>query len=191
MSFEARDICTVILAGGRGRRMQGQDKGLLLWQGRPLIEHVMDALHSDPQRTLISANRNLQRYRQYGLPVISDELDDFQGPLAGMLAAMRHCSADYLLCLPCDSPQPPDALPQRLHRCMVEADSQLAICHDGQRQQPLFALLAMSVQPALEQYLVAGHRKVQDFFAAQQAAICDFSDQADRFRNFNSPEDMQ
>ncbi|TNF37060.1 MAG: molybdenum cofactor guanylyltransferase [Gammaproteobacteria bacterium] len=191
MSSPSNKTCTVILAGGRGSRMQGQDKGLLDWQGKPLIEHILAALDDDYQPIMINANRNLERYRQYGHQVISDTLDDYQGPLIGLLSAMQHCSQDYILCLPCDSPRPPTELLSRLHRCLSQQQRNSAICFDGQRLQPLFALLACSLQSELQAFLDSGKRKVHDFFHQLDPAICDFSDQPECFHNFNTPDDMQ
>lgn len=190
MSLDANNICTVILAGGRGSRMQGADKGLLPWRDRPLIEHVMDALDVDKSCLIISANRHLERYQQYGYPVVSDVIGDFQGPLVGILSAMRQTQRPYLLCVPCDSPQPPAHLLTRLISCLQQQQRQLALCHDGERVQPLFSLLSCSLAPQLETYLRSGRRKVQEFFSDNDAAVCDFSDQAHRFHNFNRPEDM-
>ena len=189
MSLNANNTCTVILAGGQGRRMQGQDKGLIEWQGKPLIEHILSQLSSD--NIIINANRNIERYRSYGYPVIHDSLDDYQGPLIGILSAMQHCSKQYLLCIPCDSPQPPEHMFSRLSECMTANNTQCAICHDGVRLQPLFALISTALKPELESFINQGKRKVHDFFLQLNPAICDFSDQGDRFHNFNRPEDMQ
>lgn len=188
MAFDARKLCTVILAGGRGQRMGGLDKGLVTWRGQPLIEHV---LHHVPagSRILISANRNLEHYAQYGHPVIADSLPDFAGPLAGVLSAMQHCDREYLLCLPCDTPQPPQQLAERLLECMQSQQASCAMCHDGTRLQPLFALLSCSLQPALRAFLQHSH-KVQDFFTQQGAAVCDFSDQHEHFNNLNTADDL-
>ena len=190
MSLESNKICTVILAGGRGRRMQGKDKGLIDWQGKPLIEHVLAHLDST-SIVILNANRNLDQYKTYDFPVVSDSMDDYQGPLVGILAAMEICTRDYILCLPCDSPRPPENLAGRLMQCMLEKQSLAAIAHDGHRTQPLFALLQRSTKPRLAEFLNSGNRKVHDFFNQLDAAVCDFSDQADRFNNFNSPEDMK
>lgn len=190
MNPESNTICTVILAGGRGRRMQGQDKGLIEWQNRPLIEHVLSQLDSS-KNIIINANRNLDHYKNYGHPVVNDSLDNYQGPLVGILAAMNICQQDYLLCLPCDSPLPPENLAERLYECMQKKQAQAAIAYDGERTQPLFSLLKCSVRQQLVDFLDQGNRKVHDFFNQLDAVLCDFSDQTSRFHNFNSPEDMK
>ena len=190
MSLDSNNICTVILAGGRGRRMQGQDKGLIEWQNKPLIEHVLMQLGAHHHCLMISANRNQARYAQYGYDIISDTIDDFQGPLIGILSAFKHTNKDYLLCVPCDSPEPPSQLLERLTQCLSEHQALCAICHDGERLQPLFSLMSRELMPQLESFIQQGKRKVHDFFLQTNPVICDFSDQANHFRNFNQPEDM-
>lgn len=185
------DICTVILAGGQGKRMQGEDKGLIEWQGKPLIEHILQRLTGEYGQILINANRNIARYEKYNYPVISDSMSNFQGPLAGILSAMQHCKQDYLLCIPCDSPHPPENMLQRLQQCLQDSNASCALCHDGERLQPLFALLSCQLQASLKDFLQRGERKVHVFFQQQSPAICDFSDQPDRFHNFNTPDDLQ
>jgi molybdenum cofactor guanylyltransferase len=191
------DICYLILAGGRGQRMAGADKGLMLWQGKPMIEHIMQQLGAQSDNTIISANRNQQQYAEYATQVISDSQgsatgdEHFQGPLAGLLSALEACSSQYLLCVPCDSPAPPKNLRSQLQQCMQKQNRQAAACHDGERLQPLFLLLSTQYRQALSDYLQQGHRKVQDFITLIEPAICDFSAQREAFRNFNSTQDMQ
>lgn len=93
-------ITAVILAGGRGMRMGGMDKGLVDYQGQPMIEHVLSRITPQVDQVMINANRNLDRYQQYGVPVITDETDQFDGPLAGMQAGMRHAKHDWILSVP-------------------------------------------------------------------------------------------
>lgn len=184
-------ITYLILAGGRGQRMNGQDKGLMLWNNRPMIEHVINQLQIPRDRLIISANRNLERYREYADKVIADTLDDYQGPLAGILSAMQVCNTQYLLCLPCDTPAPPAGMLQTLWHCMQQENRRDAICHDGERLQPLFCLLSCQHQSELKNFLQQGHRKVHDFMQMIEPAICDFSSQKNAFYNFNRAEDMQ
>ena len=190
MMLKPENISTVILAGGRGRRMQNQDKGLIEWQGKTLIEHILSYISSQCDEIIINANRNLQRYNELGLILVSDEIDDYQGPLVGILSAMKICQHNYLLCLPCDSPHPPEQLTTRLINCLQSTNALCAIAHDGQRLQPLFSLMSCSIKDQLETFLNEGHRKVHDFFLSLDPVICDFSDQRARFRNFNTPDDL-
>jgi len=187
-------ITYLILAGGKGQRMQGADKGLMLWQGKPMVEHVINQLNAPANKIIISANRNLKKYENYANRVISDEIngytENFQGPLAGILSAMHICVTPYLLCLPCDSPTPPDNLLTNLWQCLQEQNKQSALCHDGEHLQPLFSLLSCQHKPLLDTFLQQGRRKVHDFISLINPAICDFSSQKSRFNNFNRPDDM-
>ena len=191
MSIDIKNISVVILAGGRGSRMQGQDKGLIKWKNRPLIEHVLKNLPENVGEIIISANRNEKNYKKLGHKVINDKINNFQGPLAGILSAMEQCKHDFLLCLPCDSPRPPEALTERLMQCLQNNSSLCAICFDGKREQALFSLISCALKPQLETFLSDGKRKVSDFFHQQGATVCDFSDQAERFENFNTPDDLK
>lgn len=171
--------------------MQGQDKGLIKWRNKPLIEHVLENLPENIGEIIINANRNEDFYQKFGHKVINDSIIDFQGPLAGILAAMEQCKYNFLLCLPCDSPRLPEELTERLTQCLQNNSRLCAICHDGKREQPLFSLISCDAKPQLEAFLSAGKRKVLDFFQQMDAAVCDFSDQADKFKNFNTQDDMQ
>lgn len=184
------NITYLILAGGRGQRMSGVDKGLMSWQGKPMIEHVLTQLKAPSAKVIISANRNLQIYEQYANCVIQDTLDNYQGPLSGILSAMQACDTDYLLCVPCDSPTPPDEMLNQLWSCMQAQQKTSALCHDGERLQPLFALLSCSHKTLLSEYLQQGQRKVESFMQKIDPAICDFSAQKNHFNNFNRQEDM-
>ena len=188
--LKPEQISLVILAGGLGRRMQNQDKGLIEWRNKTLVEHILSHISSQCDEIIINANRHLEDYAQLGLPVVHDEIDGYQGPLVGILSAMKICSHDYLLCLPCDSPHPPAMLTERLARCLESDNAICATAHDGERLQPLFSLMSCSIQNKLEKFLGDGHRKVHDFFLSLNPAICDFSDQISGFRNFNTPEDL-
>lgn len=185
------NITYLILAGGRGQRMNGADKGLMPWQNRPMIEHVLEQLNAPAEKVIISANRNLQTYKQYANCVIEDSLNDFQGPLSGILSAMQACKTEYLLCVPCDSPKPPTAMLEKLWESMQSQQKTSALCHDGERLQPLFALISCAHENLLDEFLQQGRRKVYDFMQLIDPAICDFSTQKDCFNNFNQAEDMQ
>ncbi len=180
----------LILAGGRGQRMQGTDKGLMLWRGQPMIEHIIAALGITGDQLIISANRHLQAYQRYSERVVTDTLDNYQGPLVGILSAMQICQTSNIICVPCDSPRPPAKLLETLWQCREQAGCNAAVCHDGERIQPLFNLLSIECKVQLEQYLASGQRKVESFMLSLEPAICDFSRQQPAFRNFNRPEDM-
>ena len=175
----------LILAGGQGRRMQGKDKGLLEWQGRPLIAHIVDAIASSASEVLISCNRNTERYGEFGHP-LSDTLPDFPGPLAGVLSGLEAAACKQVLVVPCDNPTPPFDLYQRL--CM-RGDQGIRFAFDGEREQYLYALIPRTEKESLRDYLASGQRSVKGWFAECCAESVDFSDQRTRFCNINRHSD--
>ena len=183
------EITGVILAGGRASRMGGQDKGLLDFSGQPLIEYVLQGLRPQLQHFVINANRNQQRYGEYG-PVISDSIADYAGPLAGMLAAMESLSTRYILTVPCDSPFLPADLVARLWQALTTQQASIAVAHDGKRLQPVFALVDTQLKPRLQNYLAAGDRKIDLWFEQNNMVAVDFSDQPQAFININNAEEL-
>ena len=179
----------LILAGGKGSRMAGRDKGWVMWEGLPLVEHVLERLarqQNPPQRILISANRNLDAYHQTGYPVVTDERAGFPGPLAGVEAGLMRCKRNWVLVVPCDTPLLPEDLLARLFAVATEQPGRLAayaITPDG--PQPLCCLLHPSVSGSLSKFLDTGHGSVQSWLD-QLGAIAVRFDDATAFRNFNS-----
>jgi molybdopterin-guanine dinucleotide biosynthesis protein A len=184
------DITAVILAGGKARRMGGEDKGLIELHGRPLLDYIISAVRPQAGHILINANRNLDRYREFGYPVVADIMGDFFGPLAGMASGMQASSTPYILTLPCDSPYVPPDLAGRLYRAMTAANAEISVAHDGVRLQPVFVLLRCELLPGLLEYLEGGGRKIDSWFTRQRLAYADFSDVPDTFLNLNSPADL-
>lgn len=182
-------ITAVILAGGEGRRMGGEDKGLIQLAGRSMVEHVLARILPQVGRVIINANRNRAAYARLGHPVFSDELNDFQGPLAGVATALGQIDTPFLLTLPCDSPAPPADLADRLYHALREQHADIAVAHDGRRTHPVFALLRRELLPSLRDYLAAGDRKIDLWFERHRCIAVDFSDEADAFLNVNSPGD--
>ncbi len=183
-------IAAVVLAGGRGRRMGGMDKGLVKWRGRPLAAHVLEAVKPQVDRILISANRNLEHYRAFGHPVVRDTLEGFRGPLAGILAAMEATDTPLLLSLPCDAPLVPPDLAVRLLDALRSSGAEVAAAHDGRRLQPVHALWRTTLAPELARDLAAGRHGLTRWLEARRLATVDFSDCPEAFRNFNRPRDL-
>jgi molybdenum cofactor guanylyltransferase len=184
-----KQITAVILAGGRGRRMGGADKGLVEFNGRPLIAHVIDALAPQARSLMINANRNLVRYQQFGYPVIADSITDYQGPLAGFLAAMEVVETPYIVTVPCDGPLLTDTLIERLVAARERESAEIAVAHDGQRMQPVYALIPVTLKPSLQRYLDGGDRKIDLWYARHRVALADFSDLPATFVNINTEEE--
>lgn len=189
--FARASITGLVLAGGQARRMGGDDKGLIELAGRPMIEHVLQALEPQVGSLMINANRNLERYAAYGHPVVADELAGFLGPLAGVASAMPHLATEFLLTVPCDAPLLSSDLARRLVDACLTARADLAVASDGQRLQPVFMLLRSTVAPSLRAYLEGGGRKIDTWFAQVRLAQADFSDEPDCFVNVNEPAERQ
>ena len=185
------DITGVILAGGRGSRLGGIDKGLVLLRGRPLVEHVIAALQPQVGRLLISANRNHEIYARYGLSVVADGIGEYFGPLAGMLAGMRAATTGFILSVPCDTPAPPPDLAARLGAALARARTDVCVVTVGGRLQPVFVLLRRACVDRLQAYLETGGREAGEWMRRERAAVADFSDRADAFANINTADELR
>lgn len=191
------EITGLILAGGRGTRMGHLDKGLVAFDGQPLVSHVVHRLQPQVQHLLINANQNLPTYRAWGLPVCSDVTADFAGPLAGLQAGLMRCQTSHLLAVPCDAPLlPPDLASCLLHGLQTEgadvADAAIAVTHEGAVVQPhpVFCLLGVHVLDPLNQFLASGGRGMLRWFATLRVAHVLFSDTM-AFCNLNTLEELR
>ncbi len=183
-------VSGAVLAGGLARRMGQRDKGLLLFQQRPLVDYALAALKPVVDELFISANRNQDSYRRFGYPVLEDANRDFDGPLAGMLVAMQAASNPVLLVMPCDSPLLETGHIQRLLAGLVE-NTEIAVAFDGERLHPVFAALKTRLKTDLQTYLQRGERKLQSWFEQHRLVKVDFSDTPEIFANINTPEQLQ
>lgn len=183
------DITAVILAGGKARRMDGQDKGLITLHGKPMVEYIIDALRPQSGQVLINANRNTGQYAAFGLPVVADMMGDYFGPLVGMASGMNATHTPYIVTAPCDSPIIPGNLVETLFRALQENQADISVAHDGERMQPVFALLRCSLLTDLLDYLDGGGRKIDTWYERQRLALADFSASPDTFLNLNTPDD--
>ncbi len=180
----------LILAGGRGRRMQGRDKGWLRLDGVPLVERVLQRLRPQVRSLAISANRNLDRYRALGVPVWPDTLPGRPGPLAGILAALEHIDNDWLLVAPVDCPLLPADLGSRLLATAKARQAQAVLASVAGKTQPAFCLIHRRCRADLADYLARGERRLGAWLARQDAVAVDFSDEATAFVNLNTPQDL-
>lgn len=185
------DITGLVLAGGRGQRWGGRDKGLIEHAGRPLVAWVLEALASQVGHLVISANRNLETYFAYGYPVISDDLDDFQGPLAGIAAALALVETPWIVTAPCDAPALPGDLVARLGLALHSQGGSAAVAQVGGRIQPVHALIPVARAADLAAYLAGGGRSVRGWLEGQPLAMADFSDSPGAFANLNTPAAAQ
>lgn len=183
-------VSGLILAGGRARRLNNRDKGLLNLAGNPLVARVIERLKPQVDTLAICANRNLQAYGKLGYPVISDDIPGFQGPLAGISVGFRHARHPWLLVTPCDTPLLPRDLVARLHRGLVDSDAEIAIAHDGERGHFLHALLDARLVNDLNRQIAGGERSARRWVYRHRVAEVDFSDQPEGFLNINTQAEL-
>ncbi|PPK77092.1 molybdenum cofactor guanylyltransferase [Methylobacter tundripaludum] len=183
-------VAGVILAGGRARRMNNQDKGLVNFNGRPMVSYAIAALAPVVDCVFINANRNIDQYRQFGWPVISDQTDSFDGPLAGILTAMIHADAYVLVVIPCDSPLIKTEHLQKLLLTRAEHNADVAVAFDGTRLHPVFLAIKTALQTSLQEYLADGQRKVEVWLAQQNLVRVDFSNETEIFSNINTMTEL-
>jgi molybdenum cofactor guanylyltransferase len=183
-------ITGVILAGGRGQRLGGVDKGLMRLQGKSIIEWIIPVLTPQVANILINANRHIAEYSAYGYPVASDTLADFQGPLAGFVTAMQNVNTPYFVTVPCDAPHIAPNYVERLWRARVRDNTLVAVAHDGERLQPTHALIAVELLPNLLAFLQTGQRKIEAWYQTLQYSTVDFAEGALMFDNINTPEQL-
>lgn len=194
MSIDKQDITGLVLAGGRGSRMGGVDKGLQPYRGMALAQRALLRLGTQVGPLMINANRNLGAYESMGVPVWPDASADYPGPLAGLLAGLERCETPYLVSVPCDTPGFPEDLVARLADALVAQHADIAmpaIVEDGQRRtQPVFCLLKSGLMESLVAYLHAGERKVDRWTAMHRCVVVDFDDAA-AFFNANTLADLR
>jgi molybdopterin-guanine dinucleotide biosynthesis protein A len=186
-------ITGLVLAGGRGTRMGGVDKGLQMHSGVPLAQYALERLRPQVGALLLNANRNLDAYRAMGAPVWPDEMAEFPGPLAGMLAGLEHCGTAYLATVPCDTPNFPADLVVRLAQDLGGVDGEMATAYtqeaEGLRAQPVFCLMKASLRDSLKAFIESGERKTGLFAARHHSTRVVFHDPA-AFANANTPDEL-
>ena len=184
-------VSGLVLAGGRGLRMGGVDKGLQAFRGRPLVDHAIARLAPQVAEVMVSANRNADLYAQRGVRVLADPSADFPGPLAGMLAGLRAARTPWLAVVPCDSPLLPVDLVERLANGMAQ-DARGAVVERfagrGEfRLEPVCCLLATSLADDLARSLDAGDRKVESWLLRHATPVLfERADDDGAFANFNT-----
>lgn len=182
-------VTGIILAGGRGRRMGGVDKGLQPLRGRPMVAWALERLAPQVDEILVNANQNAEAYAKLGYRVVPDSVGGFAGPLAGLHAGLQAASHPLAVSVPCDSPFLPLDLVVRLKSFLGEND--LAVAKTGDQAHPVFALVRRSVLPHLESFLAGGGRKIDAWYATLAAVEVSFDDQPDAFRNINTLEELK
>lgn len=184
------EITGVVLAGGLGRRMGGVDKGLVPLQGKAMVAHVLERLVPQVDELLVNANQNLEHYAAFGYRVIPDNLLGYAGPLAGLQTGLSEAANDLVATVPCDSPFLPLDLIARLQTALLEQKAQLAVAKTLSQAHPVFCLCRRSLLPHLTSFLDAGGRRFEAWYADLNVVEVDFDDQADAFKNINTPQQL-
>ena len=188
---DALPPCSIlILAGGRGQRMGGRDKGLVAWQGEPLVAHVQRVVRPLSDDLVISCNRNQEAYRTYADQLVGDAEADFPGPLAGVIAGLKVARHEWMVVLACDAPLVDRDLIEALSRLAVASDS-AAMVRQGGFWQPMFSVLPRRLLPMLEQAWAAGERSWQKALLRETVQGLECTEDDRRLSNFNSPELLQ
>lgn len=198
------DITGLLLAGGRGTRMGGIDKGLQPFQGEPLALHAIRRLRPQVGALLVNANRNRAAYEAFGAPVWPDSVADYPGPLAGFLSGLEHCTTPWLLTVPCDTPLFPLDLAARLAEAAAAANAEIAMASapdpedkaeggKAARAQPVFSLLRADLRDSLRRYIDGGGRKVHAWTAQHRTVLVPFErpgDAPEAFFNLNTLSEL-
>jgi molybdopterin-guanine dinucleotide biosynthesis protein A len=194
MALSPTDITGLILAGGQGSRMGGSDKGLVLFNDKPMIVHAIERLAPQVGSLIINANRNADIYSGFDFPVVADvtnpQNEEFAGPLAGLLAGLRACTTDWLLTVPCDSPNFPLDLTARFIAATEQAGcSDLLVAKTPVQTHPVFMLVHKELTHQLAAFLASGERKMGFWQKQNGATFVEFPDEA-AFANLNTPDEL-
>ena len=184
-------VTGVILAGGRGSRMGGVDKGLQLLRSKPMVQWVAERFAPQVNEVLVNANQNIDKYQMLGYKVIPDEIGGFAGPLAGLHRGLSEASHRLVATSPCDSPFLPLDLIARLRTAMEKAGADLTVAKTGDQPHPVFCLCRKSVLPSLTDFLAGGGRKIDAWYATLKIVEVLFDDQPDAFSNVNTPAELE
>ena len=179
------------MAGGRGSRMGGVDKGLKPLRGKPMVAWVIERFAPQVDEILINANQNVEVYSRFGYRVVPDEVPDFAGPLAGLHRGLTVAAHELVATVPCDSPFLPPDLVGRLRAAMERDGAELAVARTGDQPHPVFCLCRKRVLPGLTEFLAGGGRKIDAWYSRLKVSEVMFDDQPDAFSNINTQDELR
>nr|WP_314533702.1 molybdenum cofactor guanylyltransferase MobA [uncultured Pseudomonas sp.] len=181
--------CSILLlAGGRGQRMGGQDKGLLDWHGEPLIAHLQRKTRQLSDDLIISCNRNLDKYTPYADRLVHDDEGDFPGPLAGIRAGLHAARHPFMLVLPCDVPRIDAALLQAMREtASLHPDKPLMLRH-GEHWEPLLCIIPVALREAFDEAWSEGERSPGRIMRKLGSIALQCPENDPRLANLNTPE---
>jgi len=184
------DFSALVLCGGQGRRMGGEDKGLLLWRGKPMIQWITQTLRPLTDELITSCNRNLDSYRAYGDAIVTDSDTDYPGPLAGIRAGLAISRHDYLLVLPCDAPLVDTNLLLALIECAKTEVNRPVMVRQNGVWQPLFCVIPKQLSAAIERAWNEGQRSPRELLLSLNARALDCDANDIRLSNVNTLEQL-
>ena len=183
-------VTGLVIAGGKASRMGGTDKGLLLLNGRPMIEWVIDRLRPQVASLILNTNASAARYAEFGVPVIGDQITGHTGPLAGLHAGLAAATTPLLACVPCDAPLLPADLVERQYQALIEASADVAVVRTAGGLQPVFMLCRRELQGSIGAFLLEGGRALHEWLRRVRSVEVAFADDA-AFANLNTPEELR
>ncbi|VVO33083.1 molybdenum cofactor guanylyltransferase MobA [Pseudomonas fluorescens] len=181
--------CSILLlAGGRGQRMGGQDKGLLEWQGQPLIAHLQRKTRGLSDDLIISCNRNQEKYAPFADQLVQDDIDDFPGPLAGIRAGLAVARHAFVLVLPCDVPQIDTGLLDSMRETASQHPEKPLMLRHGEHWEPLLCVIPTALAGAFERAWEDGERSPGRLMRRLGAVALQCPENDQRLANLNTPE---
>lgn len=184
-------VDAVVLAGGQGVRVGGQEKALLSFQGQPLLQHILTRLRPQVSQVWLNVNRERERYQIFQCPQFSDVDSGFLGPMEGMRSAWETLTSDWIVFVPCDNPCLPKNLMVRFREVYQQTPAPILVVDDGQRLQPLYCLMHRSQYAALQEAVQKGHLSVRRWVLERPHQRVDFSDVGESFSNLNFLSDFE
>jgi len=184
-------ITGMILAGGQGRRMGGTDKGLTKLRGKPMVEWVIERFAPQVDELIINANQNLDEYSRFGHRVVTDDIEGFAGPLAGLHRGLTEARYSLVATVPCDSPFLPHDLIARLDAALEAQGAEIAVARTGTQPHPVFCLCSRHLLAGLTVFLAGGGRKIDAWYATLKTVEVPFDDQPAAFSNINTNEELR
>ena len=191
ISSEFDQLTCLILAGGRGSRMDGEDKGLMDWGGHPIIQRLLNRFSRSFSNIVINANRHHSFYQSYGYPIVADRINGFAGPLAGIHAGLSVIQTPYVFVTPCDSPFMQAKVAAQLYYKLQNSQAELAVAEIGGRVEPLIMVLKTSLRDSLADYLQSNQRRASQWVLQQNHIKVAMNDLENCFININTIHDKE
>lgn len=191
ISSDLDQLTCLIIAGGRGSRMSGEDKGLMDWRGYPIIQHLLDCFSGSFSNIIINANRHHNVYQSYGYPIVTDQISGYAGPLAGIHAGLSVVVTPYVFVTPCDLPFMQTEVAAQLYCKLRDSQAELAVVELGGRIEPLTMVLKTTLIDSLADYLQSNQRRASQWVQQQNHIKVPMGDMENCFTNINTIDDIE